>query len=114
MRGFDIRSSDEPCHTCDGPVVVSNEEDLVTICDGDRCVYEHFEVPGDHRYFRIGSDRRVLDTGSLQELVRPSEPRRPGANLRRHRAMPEPLANQADSARQSEFDGSSRLRHASK
>jgi len=110
VRGFDIRSSDEPCGTCTGPVVVWDEEDLVTICDGDRSVYRQFDVAQDDRYFIIGSDRRVQDIGSLHELRRFSDPR-PGADHQPRRATREALAGQNDAGRQPRVDESLPLRH---
>lgn len=113
-RGFDIRSSDEPCETCGSPCVVSDEEDLVTVCDCDRRIYQHFEVAGDNRYFVIGADRRVLDVGSLQDMRRSSRLPRPGIVQRRQAIAQQQFGTQNDRARQPSFDGSSRLRHASK
>lgn len=112
VRGFDIRSSDESCKTCGGPCVVSNEGDLVTVCDSDRHVYRYFEVAGDHRYFVIGADRRVLDIGSLQDMCRCSRLPRPSTD-QRNGIVQQSMGTPIEKVRRQSFNGRSRLRHAS-
>lgn len=70
VRGFDIRSPDCLCDTGHGPHIVFQGRDLVTICDSDCSIYRQFEVVGDDRFFVIGSDRYVIDVGSIREIGR--------------------------------------------
>jgi len=68
VRGFDIRSTDHLCEDCDGPHIVFEGRDLVTICDSGGMIYKLFGVVGDDRFFVIGTDRQLIDAGSIREL----------------------------------------------
>ncbi|MFQ5589623.1 MAG: hypothetical protein ACE5HE_00540 [Phycisphaerae bacterium] len=70
VRGFDIRSPDRFCETCSVSRIVFQGEHLVTICDSSGAIYRRFGVVGDDRFFVIGSDRRVIDAGSIREIAR--------------------------------------------
>ncbi len=68
--GFDIRSPDHLCDICDGPHIVFQGRDLVTICDNGSLIYRLFGVVGEDKFFVIRSDRQVIDAGSIQEIDR--------------------------------------------
>ncbi len=70
VRGFDIRSPDYPCETCNGPHIVFQGRDLVTICDDDGGIYRQFGVAGYDRFFVVASDQYVIDVGSIEQISR--------------------------------------------
>lgn len=70
VRGFDIRTPDEPCQTCHGPRIVFMEPDLATICDSDGSILQKFGVAGYDRFFVVRSDSQMIDVGSIEEISR--------------------------------------------
>lgn len=68
VRGFDIRSPDQPCKTCRGPRIVSTGRDLATVCDGDGSILQKFGVVGYDRFFVVRSGSHVIDMGSISEI----------------------------------------------
>lgn len=86
VRGFDIRSPDRPCQDCNTAHVVFQEEELMTVCDGNGSIYEQFGVVGDERLFVVRSDRRVMDVGSVRDVGRLGLRSGPEAALLQHHA----------------------------
>lgn len=86
VRGFDIRSPDQPCETCHGPHIVCLETDLVTICDGDRSIFRQSGVVGYDRFFIVRSvPQQVVDLGSIEMIGRLSTRINPDAASAPHR-----------------------------
>lgn len=72
VRGFDIRSPDQPCERCGEPHIVFTGPDLATVCDSDGSILRKFGVVDDDRFFvvRSGPEVQVFDIGPLEEVSR--------------------------------------------
>ncbi len=76
VRGFDIRSPDQPCETCGEPHIVFTGPDLATVCDSDGSILRKFGVEGAGRFFvvRSGPQVQAFDIGTLEEMTQFGEP----------------------------------------